>query len=237
MKVILTVDVPDVGSRGDRLDVAAGYARNFLLPRQLAVAETNGSLKVLAEENKRTGTRDRKAVDEAKKIAAFLDEHQLFATLKIGREGKSFGAITSKDIAILLNQAGLDVDRRRIQLAKPIKRLGVFAVPLVVHPEVPTPIRVFVDQEGGSIAGAEKEQAVFDERQRVIDEAAKAEADARAEREREAEEVARAAIEKAAARRAREEEDARAREEAEKAQKKVDDDMDMKSPSSKSESA
>jgi large subunit ribosomal protein L9 len=237
MKVILTVDVPDVGSRGDRLDVAAGYARNFLLPRQLAVAETIGSLRVLAEENKRTGTRDRKAVDEAKKIAAFLEDHQLFATLKIGREGKSFGAITSKDIAILLSQAGLDVDRRRIQLAKPIKRLGAFAVPLVVHPEVPTPIRVFVDREGGSIAGAEKEQAVFDERQRVIDEAAKAEADARAEREAEAEEVARAAIEKAAARRAREEEDARAREEAEKAQKKVDDDMDMKSPSSKSESA
>jgi hypothetical protein len=71
----------------------------------------------------------------------------------------------------------------------------VFAVPLVVHPDVPTPIRVFVDLVGVSIAGAEKEQAVFEERQRVIDAAAIADADAGAEREREAEEVARAAIE------------------------------------------
>jgi len=214
MKVILTVDVPDVGARGDRLDVAAGFARNFLIPRQLAVPETTGSLRVLSEDNKRSGLRDRKAVDEARKIAKFLEEHELFTTLQIGREGKAFGAITSKDLAVLLTQAGMTVDRRRIQLSKPIKRLGVFEVALTVHPEVPTNIKVFVDRENGSPAGARAAQDTFDAEQRVIDEAAKAEADARAERAREAEEAARLAIEKAAARRAREEEDAKAREAA-----------------------
>jgi len=214
MKVILTMDVEDVGSRGDHVDVAAGFARNFLLPRRLAVPDTAGNARTMAEEGKLTNVRDRKARGEAQKVAGWLDEHELFTTLKIGREGKAFGSITSKDIEVLLRQAGLEVDRRRIRLEAPIRRLGVFEVPLAVHAEVDTKIRLFVDRENGSKDGALQEQATHDAAAEAAAEAARAEAEARAAREAEAEEATRLALEKAAARRAREEEEARAREEA-----------------------
>jgi len=217
MKVILTMDVAEVGSRGDRVDVAAGFARNYLIPRRLAVLETAGNLRALQEEGKLSGVRDRKARREAEKVKSFLAEHELFTTLKIGREGKAFGAVTVKELAVLLRQAGLEVDRRRIRLDGPIKRLGVFEIPLAIHPEVDTRIRVFIDQDGGSKDGALARQSVHEEALRAREQVEKAEAEARAEREREAEEAARVAIEKARARQAREEEEARAREEARQA--------------------
>jgi large subunit ribosomal protein L9 len=215
MKVILTMDVPDVGSRGDRLDVAAGYARNFLIPRRLAVPETAGALSVLAQEEKLSDKRDAKARKEAEKIGQFLADNEIFATLKIGREGKAFGAVTSKELGILLRQAGLEVDRRRIQLDSPLRRLGVYAVPLQVHPDVETHIRVFVDREGGTKAGAQTAQDAWQAKEDARLEVERVEEEARAERAREAEEAARLAIEKAAARKVREEEEAKARAEAE----------------------
>jgi large subunit ribosomal protein L9 len=214
MKVILTMDVDDLGRRGDRVEVAAGFARNYLIPRRLAVTDTRGNARAMAEESKLTDVRERKAKHEAEKVGSWLKEHEIFTTLKIGREGKAFGAVTSKDLAVLLRQAGLEVDRRRIRLDAPIKRLGVFDVPLAVHADVPTSIRVYVDRDGGSKDGASAQQAEHDARLQAEAEAAKAEAEARAAREAEAEEAARLAIERAAARKAREEEEARAREEA-----------------------
>jgi large subunit ribosomal protein L9 len=217
MKVILTMDVRDVGSRGDRVDVAAGFARNYLLPRRLAVLETPGGLRRLAEEGKLSGVRDRKSRKEAEKVGAFLADHELFTTLKIGREGKAFGAITAKDIGILLHKAGLEVDRRRIELDLPIRRLGVFDIPLRLHAEVDTKIRLFVDREGGSREGASTEQASYEADRKAREELARAEAEAQEKREKEAEDAARLAIQKAEARRAREEEEAKARTERAKA--------------------
>jgi large subunit ribosomal protein L9 len=236
MRVILTMDVAEIGSRGDRVEVAAGYARNFLIPRRLAVPDTAGNLRVMEEEGKLTDVRDRKAQREAQKVQTFLNEHELFTTLKIGREGKAFGAVTVKDIAILLRQAGLEVDRRRIRLEGPIKRLGIFEVPLAIHPEVDTVIKLFVDRDGGSKEGASKHQEAYDEERRILEEAAKAEAKARAEREREAEEAARIAIEKAQARKQREEEEAKAREEAQEAARKAESDAAVAAGAVKDES-
>jgi len=216
MKVILTMDVEDLGSRGDTLDVSAGFARNYLIPRRLAVPRTQGNARIMAEEGKLADVRTRKAQSEAKKVADWLTEHEILATLKIGGEGKAFGAITAKDLEVLLRREGLEVDRRRIQLSSPVKRLGVFEIPLAIHPEVPTLIKLFVDREGGSKDGARDSQAVFEAAQKAAEEAAKAEAEARAAREAEAEEAARIAVERAAARKAREEEEAKAREEARK---------------------
>lgn len=218
MKVILTMDVEDLGSRGDRLDVSAGFARNYLIPRRLAVPQTPGNERIMAEEGKLAGVRTRKEHAEAQKVADWLNEHELFTTLKIGGEGKAFGAITAKDVEVLLRQAGMEVDRRRIQLATPVKRLGVFEIPLSIHPEVPTMIKLFVDREGGAQDGAREAQAVWDAAAKAAEEAAKVEAEARAAREKEAEEATRIAVERAAARRAREEEAAKAREEARKPQ-------------------
>ena len=214
MKVILTMDVPDIGARGQQVDVSAGFARNYLLPRRLAVPETRGNVRILAEENRLTGRRDNKMRGEAQKVADFLNAHEIFATLKIGREGKAFGAVTAKDIAILLHKEGIDVDRRRIRLDAPLKRLGVFEIPLAVHTEVPTNVRLFIDREGGSKDGARTEQQKWEEQIHLREEAERIEAEARAEREREAQEVARLAVERAAARRAREEAEAKVRAEA-----------------------
>jgi large subunit ribosomal protein L9 len=218
MKVILTMDVEDLGSRGDHLDVSAGFARNYLIPRRLAVPRTQGNERIMAEEGKLADVRGRKERAEAQKVADWLQEHELFATLKVGGEGKAFGAITAKDVEILLRQAGMEVDRRRIQLASPLKRLGVFEIPLTIHPDVPTVIKLFVDRQAGSKDGARGAQDTWDAAAKAREEAAKAEAEARAAREAEAEEATRIAVERAAARRAREEEEAKAREAARKPQ-------------------
>lgn len=214
MKVILTIDVPDVGTRGQRVDVSAGFARNYLLPRRLAVPETGGNVRVLAEEGKLSDVRDKKARREAQGIADFLSAHEVFATLKIGREGRAFGSVTAKDIAVLLHREGLEVDRRRIRLEMPIKRLGVFEVPISVHADVATAARVFVDREGGSKDGARREQEAWEAEIKARAEADRIDTEARATREREAEEAARLAIERATARRAREEQEAKVRAEA-----------------------
>lgn len=237
MKVILTMDVPDVGVRGDCLDVAAGFARNYLMPRNLAVAETPGALRVLAEEAKRGNARIAKEHKEAEKIAAFLAENEVFTTLKIGREGKAFGAVTSKDLGILLHQAGLEVDRRRIDLGSPLRRLGVFEVPLNLHPDVETLIKVYVDTDGGTKEGARAAQDIWDAEEAERVEAARLEEEARAERAREADEAARIAIEKAAARKVREEEEAKARAEAEAAARAAEGGASKKADSDETESA
>jgi large subunit ribosomal protein L9 len=223
MKVILTMDVPEIGSRGEQIDVARGYARNYLIPRQLAIPATGGNLRSLREEEKLSDVRERKARREAEKIGDFLSSHEVFTTLKIGREGKAFGSVTAKDLAILLRQEGLEVDRRRIRLDGSIRRLGVFEVPVHVHADVPTQMKVFVDREGGSKDGAREAQAAWEAAEKAREEAERAEAEARAEREREAEEAARLAIERAEARRKREEEEAKAREEARNAPAAIED--------------
>jgi large subunit ribosomal protein L9 len=115
------------------------------------------------------------------------------------------------EIAVLLRKTGLEVDRRRIQLERPIKRLGVFDIALSMHQEVATTVRLFVDREGGSKEGAIREQEKYDTEIRLAEETAKAESEARAARAKEAEEAVRIAVEKAAARKAREEAEAAAR--------------------------
>jgi large subunit ribosomal protein L9 len=217
MKVILKMDVADVGARGESVEVAAGFARNFLIPRRLAVPATRGNLRILEEEGKLVDVRGRKEQREAEKVRDFLGGIELFTTLKIGREGEAFGAVTSKDIAILLRQSGLEVDRRRIVLESPIKRLGMFEIPLHIHADVDTKVKLYIDRAGGSREGAIAEEAVWGEERKAVEEAERAETEARAQREKEAEAAAKLAIEKAAARKAREEEAARAREEKIKA--------------------
>ncbi len=225
MEVILTTDVPKVGDRGELVRVAPGYARNFLLPRRLAVLATDGNRRALKEDEKLAGVRGKKLRGEAQKVADFLAATEIFATLKMGREGKAFGAVTATELSVLLRKAGLEVDRRRIQLERPITRLGVCEVPSSIHSEVETKARVVVDKQGGSRDGALAAQAEFDAELRVAEELAKVEAEARAAREREAEEVARIALEKAAARKAREEAEASAR--AEKLAQKNAQDADV----------
>ncbi|MDP6460791.1 MAG: 50S ribosomal protein L9 [Gemmatimonadota bacterium] len=208
MKVILTMDVEEVGSRGEQVDVAAGFARNYLLPRGEAVPATPGNVRMMEEEQRLTDVRGQRSLRDAEKVGSFLEATDVFATLKIGREGRAFGSVTSQQIALLLKQAGMEVDRRKIRLPKPIRRLGVMDVALNIHPDVETVVTVFVDREGGSREGAQMEQEKFEAAEREAEEVRRLEAEERAVREKEAEEIMAEAVRRAEERKVREEEEA-----------------------------
>jgi len=144
MKVILREDVHGVGNIGDVLEVAPGFARNFLLPRNKAVEATGRNLKtvehakrVIAEKAKKE-----KAVFEerAKKVSAAA----VTITVQVGKEDKLFGSVTAKDIAEALAAQGIEVDKRQIHLPHPIKELGTVAVPVKLHSQVTATVNVTV---------------------------------------------------------------------------------------------
>jgi large subunit ribosomal protein L9 len=147
MKVILLDDVAAVGRRGDVRDVADGYARNFLLPKKLALAATAGNLKNLdhlTRQHQAKADRVRSDADGLRaRIEGLLYEEQRQAS----EEGKLFGSVTSQDIVEFLERSGVTVERRRIQLEEPIKALGEVAVPIRLHPDVTAHLRVSVVRE------------------------------------------------------------------------------------------
>ena len=147
MEVILREDVPSLGKVGDLVRVKPGYARNFLLPRDLAYEATDGNKKRIAAEQKAKAA---KAIEErahATATAATLSSVQLTLKGKAGEEGKLFGSITSHDIADALGKAGHVVDKRKIVLEHPIKTLGFHSVPLRLHHDVQAELKVNVVAE------------------------------------------------------------------------------------------
>lgn len=145
MKVILLQDVKKIGAKGDILNVAEGYARNYLFPRKLAVEATQGHLKDL-EQKKASEVRKKAQIKEdAQKLADRLAAMQVSIATKVGEGGKLFGSITSKDIAEALKaQCDIDIDKKKIDLENPIKSLGVYPVTVKLHPEVQADFRVQV---------------------------------------------------------------------------------------------
>jgi large subunit ribosomal protein L9 len=144
MKVILREDVDGVGNIGDVLEVARGFARNYLIPRNQAVEATSRSLK-LVEHSKRV------IAEKAKKEKAALEEHSkkvsaisVTIPVNVGKDDRLFGSVTSKDIAEALATQGIEVDRRKIQLPHPIKDLGTVKVPIRLHSQVTAEISVTV---------------------------------------------------------------------------------------------
>jgi len=146
VKVILRQDMPNLGSTGDLVTVRPGYARNYLLPRGLAFEATQANIRQLEEDRKRAEQRAKRDYLEARRRAAQLENVQLTFHANAGEEGKLFGSVTTADIAERLNQSGLDfeVDRRWIELDEPIKALGVFSVPVRLHPDVRPEIKVWI---------------------------------------------------------------------------------------------
>ena len=145
MKVILLQDVKRVGSKGDVLEAAEGYARNYLFPRKLAVEATAGHLKDL-EQKKASGARKKAQVKEqAQKLANNLETLNIQLATKVGEGGRLFGSITSKDIADAIKvQHNIEIDKKKIELENPIKSLGVYPVTIKLHPEVQATFRVQV---------------------------------------------------------------------------------------------
>ncbi len=137
MKLILTQEVSGLGTPGDVVDVKDGYARNYLMPRSLAVAWTKGGEKQVASIQKARSSREIKTSEEAQAVKASLESKPVRLSAKAGASGRLFGAVTPADIAAAVSAAGgPTLDRRKIELAQPVKSLGSHQVAVHLGPEV-----------------------------------------------------------------------------------------------------
>ena len=147
MEVILREDVVKLGSRGQVVKVAAGYARNFLLPKRLAVAATEANKKIVDQERQAHLRREVKLEGEAQDLAKLLGGVTVTIAQKAGENDQLFGSVTSKDVAEALEKAGYTIDRRKVELAEPIKQLGEHTVAVKLHRSVSAGVKVVVVKE------------------------------------------------------------------------------------------
>ena len=147
MEVILREDVEKLGHRGQVVKVAPGYARNFLLPKRLAVAATESNKKIVEQERQAALRREAKEAADAADLGKMLQTVSISIAQKAGENDQLFGSVTAKDIAEALEKQGYQIDRRKIQLAEPIKTLGEFKVPVRLHREVTVEVTVNVVRE------------------------------------------------------------------------------------------
>jgi large subunit ribosomal protein L9 len=144
MKVILREDVQDVGRAGQTIEVKAGFGRNFLIPRNLAVAATRANVKSIDEINKQSAIRDRKRRRTAELLKDKIEKIELSAEVLVGEEDKLYGSITNQDIATMLQEKGITVEKRAVHLEEPIKALGVYTIPIKVGKDVTADCKVWV---------------------------------------------------------------------------------------------
>jgi large subunit ribosomal protein L9 len=147
MDVILKEDVDKLGSRGDLVKVASGYARNFLLPQRLAVPASDSNKKIIEQERQAHLRKEAKLATEAGDLGKLMSSVTITISQKSGENDQLFGSVTSKDIAEALEKQGYTVERRKIVLDEPIKSLGEFRIPLRLHPEVTAEITLNVVKE------------------------------------------------------------------------------------------
>ncbi len=148
MEVLLIKDVPGIGKAGQTKKVADGYARNYLLARQLAIVASPSALKQAEKLRQASIKRDAETLEEARKLAAILDKIHLSFRVKAGENDRLFGAITAGDISEALERDHqITIDKRKIELEQPIKELGEHRVSLKLHPEVPAAVSVSVERE------------------------------------------------------------------------------------------
>ena len=147
MEVILREHVDNLGRRGDVVKVADGYARNYLLPRKLALTVTEANRKQIDRERKVAETRETEERQTAEAFANRLSQIELVIARRVGETEALYGSVTTADIAEALAAKGLEVERRKIQLDEPIKQLGEFAVPVRLHRDVTSTVKLSVVKE------------------------------------------------------------------------------------------
>lgn len=147
MKLILVKDVEKLGKRGDVVTVKDGFARNFLLPAGLARPNTPGNVKFVERVRVFEETRQKEELEEARTLSGRLGSLSCTLRVKVGEEDKLFGAVTVQDIAAALSEEGIAIDRKKITLEQPIKSLGLFQIPVRLHPEVTATLKVWVVKE------------------------------------------------------------------------------------------
>jgi large subunit ribosomal protein L9 len=147
MKVILLEDVSSLGKAGDLVKVSEGYGRNYLIPQKKAVLATEKSLKVIEHQKRLIQQRMEKTKKDAEKLGQQIEKLSCTFAKTVGESGKLFGSVTSMDIENYLKENGIKVDRKKIALEEPIKNVGMSNVPIKLHPEVTTHLKVWVVQE------------------------------------------------------------------------------------------
>jgi len=152
MEVILRQHVDNVGRRGEVVKVADGYARNYLLPRKLALLATEGNKKQIERERAKFEAVEAEEQKVAEAMAARMSGLEIEISRKVGETEALYGSVTSADIAHALAEKGFDIDRRTLQLHEPIKKLGEYDVPVKLHRDVVAQVKVKVTAEGGDKA-------------------------------------------------------------------------------------
>jgi len=147
MKVILKEDIDNLGSRGDVVDVKDGYARNYLIPRAYAMRFTPGAEKVLTQERRKYDARQVKEREEAEAIAEVINGIDLTISKRVGESETLYGSVTTTDLCEMLAAKGMQLDRRKIALNAPIKKLGDYEIPVKLHREVDAAFQVHVIKE------------------------------------------------------------------------------------------
>lgn len=171
MKVVLQEHVENLGERGEVVAVAAGYARNFLFPQRLALEATQGNLRFVEEQRKVWEVKEARAIGEAQAVVDRLADVKLEVSKKAGDGGTLYGSVPSMEIARLLSEQGIELDRRKLQLAHPIKTVGIHEIKYKVHPKVVASFQLEVLAEGGPVAlEAGEETPDFDEENELEDE-------------------------------------------------------------------
>jgi large subunit ribosomal protein L9 len=144
MQVILKQDVPKLGDAGDIVKVSPGYGRNYLIPRGLAVPATSGSVAQSEHQQRVASAIKRKNLGDAAAKAEQLEGAAVSIRREAGEDDKLFGSVTKRDIVEALAAEGIEIDRRKLQLAEPLKQIGLFTVPVRLHRDVTANLRVYV---------------------------------------------------------------------------------------------
>jgi large subunit ribosomal protein L9 len=147
VKLILTESIDRLGEAGEVVNVSDGYGRNFLLPARKAIPATGGNLKMLRQRLEQKQTKDTRVEQQAAELAKQLEEVSCTAVVQVGEDDRMFGSVTTQNIADLLKEKGFDLDRRRIILEEPIKALGIYTVPVQLHPRVRANVKLWVVKE------------------------------------------------------------------------------------------
>jgi large subunit ribosomal protein L9 len=147
MEVILREEIEKLGRRGDVVKVAAGYARNYLLPKRLAVAANESNKKIVEQEKQAYLRRESKEIGDANDLAKMMGSVEVTISQKAGENDQLFGSVTAQDIVAALEKAGYTIDRKKVNLAEPIKALGDYKVTVRLHREVSVELPVHVIKE------------------------------------------------------------------------------------------
>lgn len=147
MKVILRRNFDQLGKVGDVVAVKDGYARNYLIPRQIAYQATKGNILALEEEKKQIVKKEAKELDLAQKLANEIEKVSITIPVKVGEEDKIFGTVTNQMIADSMKEKGYEIDKRKIEITEPIKALGIYSVTIKVHPSVSAVVKTWVVRE------------------------------------------------------------------------------------------